>query len=114
MPALTPQRISAMSTETRSVPVLANTAASTDAAEHDPRHGLYRIGLAYGRFIHRVRWLVIALWAAGLIASVPFAASLGSVLKGGGYSFSGSESNHVSQVVSGTLRQPLSQMIVVF
>ncbi|HEY7985186.1 MAG TPA: MMPL family transporter, partial [Ktedonobacterales bacterium] len=85
-----------------------------DAAEHDPRHGLYRIGLAYGRFIHRVRWLVIALWAAGLIASVPFAASLGSVLKGGGYAFSGSESNHVAQVVSGTLRQPLSQMIVVF
>jgi RND superfamily putative drug exporter len=101
-----------MSTETRSVPVLAETASS--AGEQDARHGLYRIGLAYGRFIHRVRWLVIALWAAGLLASVPFAASLGSVLKGGGYSFNGSESNHVSQVMAGTLRQPLSQMVVVF
>src|SRR5260221_6642579 len=37
------------------------------------RHGLYRIGLAYGRLIYRLRWLILALWLIGLAASIPFA-----------------------------------------
>ncbi len=94
-----------------------SSAVPEDAARHsepDPRHGLYRFGLDYGRFMYRVRWLVIAVWAAGLIASVPFAASLGSALKGGGYSFGGSESTRVATALSNTLHQPLSQVIAVF
>jgi RND superfamily putative drug exporter len=94
-----------------------SSAVPEDAARHsepDPRHGLYRFGLDYGHFMYRVRWLVIAVWAAGLIASVPFAASLGSALKGGGYSFGGSESTRVATALSNTLHQPLSQVIAVF
>src|SRR5260221_2513211 len=94
-----------------------SSAVPEDAARHsepDPRHGLYRFGLDYGRFMYRVRWLVIAVWAAGLIASVPFAASLGSAFKGGGYAFGGSESTRVATALSNTLHQPLSQVIAVF
>ena len=43
-------------------------------AESDDRlhtHGLYRLGFNYGRMIHRLRWLVIALWVVGLAVSVP-------------------------------------------
>lgn len=49
--------------------------------------GAYRIGYAYGRLIHRFRWLVLALWLAGLIVGAPFAARLSGVLESGGYSY---------------------------
>src|SRR5262249_18989511 len=62
-------------------------------------HGLYRVGLAYGRLIHHLRWLVIALWIVAVGASVPFASQLGSVLTGGGYSFSGSDSVRVGDIL---------------
>src|SRR5579875_1776847 len=71
-------------------------------ADHEAQ-GLYRIGLAYGRFIYRMRWLVLALWLGALVVSVPFAAQVSSVLTGGGYSFSGSESVHANNIISATL-----------
>ncbi|HEX8032602.1 MAG TPA: MMPL family transporter [Ktedonobacterales bacterium] len=77
-------------------------------------HGLYRVGLAYGRFIYRIRWLVIALWVAGVVVSIPFAAKLSTVLTGGGYTFNGSESNKVANILTNTLHQPASQLLVVF
>lgn len=77
-------------------------------------HGLYRIGLAYGRFIYRVRWIVVALWLVMLVASVPFAARITSVLTGGGYSFTGSESAQAGNVISAALHRPASQLLVVF
>src|SRR5579862_1293499 len=83
------------------------------AAEHEAQ-GLYRIGLAYGRFIYRVRWIVLALWVIGLAASIPFAAQVSSVLSGGGYSFSGSESIHANNIISAKLHQPAATVQVVF
>ncbi|MGZ3679753.1 MAG: MMPL family transporter [Ktedonobacterales bacterium] len=77
-------------------------------------HGLYRVGLAYGRFIYRIRWLVIAFWVAGVVASIPFAAKLSTVLTGGGYTFNGSESIKVANILADTLHQPASQLLVVF
>jgi RND superfamily putative drug exporter len=77
-------------------------------------HGLYRAGLAYGRFVFRYRWVIIALWVIGLLVSVPFAAQVTSVLTGGGYNFQNSESVRVSNMLTSTLHQPPSQLLVVF
>lgn len=91
-----------------------DTGPVTATGEKLEAHGLYRIGLAYGRFIYRVRWIVLALWVIGLLASIPFAAKVGSVLTGGGYSFNQSESVHADNLLSGVLHQPPSQLLVVF
>jgi RND superfamily putative drug exporter len=77
-------------------------------------HGLYRLGLGYGRLIYRVRWVVLALWVIGLAASVPFASSLGSVLSGGGYNFSNSDSVKAANLAEQVVHQPASQVLVVF
>jgi hypothetical protein len=50
-------------------------------------HRLYRLGLSFGRQVHRFRWFIIAFWVVIVLVSVPFAAQIGSVLKGGGYSY---------------------------
>ena len=76
-------------------------------------HGLYRLGLSYGRLMYRLRWLVIALWVIGLAVSVPFAAKVSTVLSGGGYSFSNSESTRVGDVLTQKLHQPSVQGLVV-
>jgi uncharacterized membrane protein YdfJ with MMPL/SSD domain len=78
------------------------------------RHGLYRVGLAYGRLIYRLRWLILAFWVISLAASIPFASSLSSVLNGGGYSFSGSESVKAANLAVDVVHQPASQVLVVF
>ncbi len=80
----------------------------------DQAQGLYRVGLAYGRFIYRVRWIVLILWFVGLAISVPFAAKVSSALSGTGYSFSGSESIHADNLISSKLHTPASSVQVVF
>jgi RND superfamily putative drug exporter len=78
-------------------------------------HGLYRLGLAYGRFIYRFRWLVLALWLIGLLISIPFASTITDVLGGDGYSYSGSESAQVSALLKNNLHQgSTTQLLVVF
>ena len=88
--------------------------ASQSAHDDGRPHGIYRFGVAYGRVIHRLRWIVLALWVAGLVAAVPFAAQVSSVLTGNGYSFSGSESVKVNHTLTDKLHQPASTLIVVF
>lgn len=90
-----------------------------EGAEHTAErsleaHGLYRIGLAYGHTVYRLRWVVIALWLIGLAISVPFASKIGSVLSGGGYSYTGSESVRADNLLASALHQPSAQLIVVF
>ena len=77
-------------------------------------HGLYRLGLAYGRQVYRFRWLIIAFWVVAVMASIPFAAQIGSVLTGGGYSYNNSESAHADNLINTRLRQPPTQLLVVF
>jgi len=89
------------------------TGAGGSGPEREPR-GLYRAGFAYGRVIYRLRWLVIVLWVLGVAASAPFAARISSVLTGGGFSFSGSDSVRAGNLVASVLHQPQSQVIVVF
>src|SRR5271165_4027823 len=77
-------------------------------------HGAYRIGLAYGRQIYRMRWLILILWLAGLLAGIPFAAKLSSVLQSGGYTYSGSQAASADQILINKLHWPSSQALVVF
>jgi putative drug exporter of the RND superfamily len=77
-------------------------------------HGLYRLGLRYGRQIYRLRWLIIAAWAVLVLVSVPFAAQIGSVLTGGGLTSSTSESARAGAIIQDTLHQPNTQLLVVF
>ncbi len=78
------------------------------------QHKLYQIGLVYGRQVYRFRWFIIAIWIIGLLASLPFAARLPSVLKNGGYNFSGSEAYDVYNAVTNKLHVPPTQALVVF
>jgi RND superfamily putative drug exporter len=88
--------------------------ASSREEEHLSAHGLYRIGFAYGRFIFAARWIIVALWVVGLAVSIPFTMKVGSVLTGGGYNFSGSESVKADNIMSSKLNLPKSQVYVVF
>ena len=77
-------------------------------------HGLYRLGLAYGRQVYRFRWFIIALWIIIVGVSIPFASQLSSVLQGGGYTFKDSESIRVDNLLTSKLHQPLTQALVIF
>src|SRR5947209_14069060 len=88
--------------------------AAFDAEAALLAHRSFRWGLAYGRFIYRSRWIVLILWLVILAASVPFAGKLSSILSGGGYSFSGSESVHVSNELVNQLHLPPAQITIVF
>ena len=77
-------------------------------------HGLYRLGLAYGRRVFRLRWFIIAFWVIVPGASIPFTTQVGDALHGGGYSYDASESSHVDAIISTKLPRPASQLLVVF
>ena len=80
----------------------------------DEAHGLYRIGIAYGGRLYRLRWFIIAAWVVILGASIPFTLKVGDALHGSGYSYDNSESAKVDTIISNTLKQPPSQFLVVF
>src|SRR5260221_13640588 len=85
------------------------------AADPSPEgHGLYRVGPAYGRLIHRLRWGVVVLWVVPVGVSVPFASQLGSVLTGGGDNFQASESAHVRALLGQKLHLPPATVLVGF
>src|ERR1700680_2163418 len=77
-------------------------------------HKLYRLGLAYGRQVHRFRWFIIAFWVIVLGVSIPFTSKIGDALNGGGYSSNSSESAQVDTIISTRLTRPVSQLLIVF
>src|SRR5262245_23140561 len=85
-----------------------------DAEASVENHGLYRLGLGSGRFTYPFRWIVLALWLVGLAVSVPFTAKLPSILTGGGYSFGGSESTRVNDVLSAKFNHSGPSLLVAF
>ncbi len=108
-----------MQTDTRPTPApspesdpRATSAPPSD--ESAKRGGLYGVGVAYGHFVHRFRWVILALWLVGLAVSVPFAARVSSVLQSGGYSFDQSESAAADNTLTKLFHQPPSAAIVVF
>src|ERR1051326_90927 len=93
------------------------TAGAAAAPQHPApleTHGMYRLGLAYGRQVYRWRWFILAFWIVALLTSLPFTARLSTVLKSGGYSFSGSDSVRVANIAIDKLHAPPSQVIAVF
>jgi RND superfamily putative drug exporter len=87
-------------------------AATTNAPLHT--EGVYRLGLAYGRFVYRFRWFVITFWLIALVVSIPFAATVTDVLNGGGGVSGTSESTQASNLLKSKLHAPASQVLVVF
>jgi RND superfamily putative drug exporter len=92
-----------------------NAQAAANSRAPVQMHTLYRAGLAYGRFVHRFRWFIVAFWLIALVASIPFAATISDVLKGsGGGSYPGSESTQVSNLITSKLHPPSVQLLAVF
>ena len=102
-----------MQIQERSQENLSKAAGSKPASSLES-HGLYRLGLHYGRQVYRFRWLIIAFWVVVVIVSIPFAAKVGDVLQGGGYSYHNSESTRAENLISEKLNQPAAQLLVVF
>jgi RND superfamily putative drug exporter len=93
---------------------VAGTPTPQESAPQSQTPAMYRLGIGYGRMIHRLRWVVAALWIVALAASLPFTAQIASVLTGGGYTLDSSESIHVAHIVQDKLHQPTAQVTVVF
>jgi putative drug exporter of the RND superfamily len=86
----------------------------TSSEESLALHPSFSVGLAYGRFIYRFRWFFLAFWIVALVASVPYAMQLPSLLSSGGFQVSGSESAQVSHELIEKLHIPPSTLTVVF
>src|SRR5258708_20471581 len=102
-----------MQIQERSQENLSKPAGSKPASSLES-HGLYRRGLHCGRQVYRFRWLIIAFWVVVVIVSIPFAAKVGEVGEGGGYSYHNSESTRGENLISEKLNQPAAQLLVVF
>src|SRR2546423_6886435 len=89
-------------------------AASSEDNSSLESHGRYRLGLSYGRLVSRMRWFIIAFWVVIVLLSVPFAAQIGSVLTGGGYTSTNSESARAATVIQEKLHPPLTQLLIIF
>src|SRR6476646_10905715 len=75
---------------------------------------VYRAALAYGRFIHRFRWLVLALWVVMIAVSSVFMIRTTSLLGGGDTTIAGSQSVQVSTLLKHQFNQNNSEVLVVF
>ena len=75
--------------------------------------GIYRAGLAYGRFIHRFRWPILALWIVALGLSLFFMIQTVNLLGGGDTSITGSQSVQVDTLLKTRFHQDSSQVQVV-
>jgi RND superfamily putative drug exporter len=94
-------------------PIQGQTAPSQEKPALE-KHGLYRLGLAYGRQVYRFRWFIIAFWLVALATSIPFTMKVGDVLSSGGYSYNSSESSKVDNIITSKLKPAPSQFLVVF
>jgi putative drug exporter of the RND superfamily len=74
--------------------------------------GVYRAGLAYGRFIYRFRWLVLVIWFLIVAASVFFMIQTIGLLGSGDNNASGSESEQVAVLLNNQFHQNSSQVLV--
>ncbi len=69
----------------------------------------FRLGL----FCARRRWLVIALWALGLLVSVPLAPQVVGELRSGGFTLDDLEASRARKLLEDTLGTPQSAMVIV-
>lgn len=73
---------------------------------------MYRFALGYGRFIHRFRWPILALWLIVFLVSAGFMLQTIGLLGGGDTSVGGSESVQVSTLLKTQFHQNSSQVLV--
>ena len=102
--------------ETATPTTATTTSGATNGTEPTElmSHGLYRLGFGYGRVVYRLRLVILALWLIGLAVSIPFAAKIGTVLTGGGYTLSNSESAQEAQIAASVVHQSATEVLVVF
>jgi uncharacterized membrane protein YdfJ with MMPL/SSD domain len=82
-------------------------------AESLEQHAAFRLGLAYGALIHRLRFVVPAAWLVVLAVALPFAGRTSGVLTSSNPAPAGSESARAEAVLTGALGQPRAQAFVV-
>lgn len=87
------------------------TASTTPALENQ---GMFRMGMRFGLGVFRLRWLIVVVWIAVLLASVPFASKIGTVLTGGGFTPQNSDAIRVNTVAQQRLHLPVAQVDVIF
>jgi RND superfamily putative drug exporter len=75
--------------------------------------GIYRVALAYGRFIHRFRWLILVIWLMAVAASVFFMIQTVNLLGSGDILSNSSESAQVAHLLKTRLHRTGSQVLVV-
>jgi hypothetical protein len=99
----------------RSRPLRESAFAAPDRdREENGTPRISRSAQRYADLVYRLRWLILTLWSVGLVAALPEAARLSSVLRGGGFQIAGSESNQVDQLLQSRLHAPASQVMIVF
>ncbi len=81
-----------------------------------PAPGIYSSVMFYalGLFAYRRRYLVIAVWALVLLASLPFLPRLESVLQGGGFTNGASESDRALALMQSDLHYYPSAVDIIF
>src|SRR5579884_1237072 len=81
-----------------------------------PAPGIYSSVMFYalGLFAYRRRYLVIAVWALVLLASLPLLPRLESVLQGGGFTNGASESDRALALMQSDLHYYPSAVDVIF
>ncbi|MBV9019810.1 MAG: MMPL family transporter [Ktedonobacteraceae bacterium] len=70
--------------------------------------------MRYGQFIYDIRWVIVMLWIAAILPSIPFSQLVSTGLHNSGYTISGSEYNRVDQVLTSRLHQPTNYIQIVF
>ncbi len=76
-------------------------------------HLMYRVALAYGRFIYKFRWIVLLLWVVIAATSVFFMLQTIGLLGSGDNAVGGSESVQVAALLKNQFHQNSSQALVV-
>jgi uncharacterized membrane protein YdfJ with MMPL/SSD domain len=91
-----------------------SVAATPDASSPGKRRypALSLWGQAYGRFMYRARWGVLALWVVILLVGTPFALRAPSVLEGGGYFTITSQATQVDHLLNQRFGQPRSEVVL--
>jgi RND superfamily putative drug exporter len=91
---------------------MSNTPRNEEQDKNTHRPGTF--WQLYGRLVYRWRWIFVIVWALVLLAAIPFANALPSVLHNRGYTIPNSESIQVSNILASTFRQPTTLVLVVF
>lgn len=76
------------------------------------RRAIYRAALAYGRFIAKFRWLILAIWLVIVVASVFFMISTIKLLGTGNARVGGSESAQVETLLKDSFGRNASQVLI--